>query len=239
MAKEDIPFELLEILNPIVNQQKRKVTFTHYLSEKNEIVFKSTLFDGKFFFNIKYIPNSVVKTSYGVKNQYTILFYPESQNTLKESTGNKIVKDLSYYLNSWFATLDKFENTKTFLDDPILETYKKDVFENTLKFVDEDDDDKPFPLESQINFIHYLNHLEKVINDEIMVTETTEDKANLRQSLNTIEEIRTNINKLTKGEVKSKFSMSLAYIAKASLKFFKSITTEIIKEVAVKALIGN
>lgn len=238
MAKEDIPFELIDIFDPIVKDNKNKVSFSHYFNEENEIVFDSQNFKNKFYFKVNY--KSVTKSQLNQgRNLYTITYYPSDENTLKEYKSDQTSIAIKQLFTSWISCLDKYENSNTFLDDPIVEAYQKDIFDNTLKFLPEQDDDKPYPLMAQMNFIDYLGSLGNIITEEISLNTNQEDKKSLMNSLKLIENIKENINKLSKGEVKKKFSLSLAYIAKVSLKFFTQITAEILKELAVKGISGG
>lgn len=237
MAKQEIPFELLDILDPIVKNSKEKANFSYFLmSGKSEITFKSNIPNSKFYFKINY---KAEKSQQSSKNVYAVSFYPLNENNLKEHTNIFAVSVIKEVFTTWTNCLDKYENSKTFLDDPIIESYQKDIFINILNFVEEHDDNKPYPLSSQTQFVDYLDNLLEIITTEIDSTENEEDKQNLNNSIRLIENIKENINKLTKGEIKQKFSLSLAYIAKVSLKFFNSITFEILKDVAVKAITGS
>ncbi|WP_234111559.1 MULTISPECIES: hypothetical protein [Chryseobacterium] len=239
MAKEDIPFELLDILDPIVKSNKDKVSISHFLNDKNELVFDSNNFKDKFYFKINYKLQRMAQVNNASKNVYLVTYYPYTENKLKEYSAEQTADNIKQLFTNWLSYLDKYENTSTFLDDPLIEAYQKDIFKNTLKFLPEPDDDKPYPLMAQMNFIDYLENLENIIKEEISSNKNQEDKKNLKHSLKHIENIKENINKLSKGEIKSKFSLSLAYIAKASLKFFTQLTAEIVKEVAVKGIIGS
>lgn len=239
MAKEDIPFELQDVLDPIVKNNKNKVGFSHYLNDDNELIFKSDNFSGKFYFRIKYKSERASQVNGTSRNLYSILYYPHNENTHKEYGAEQTANTIKQLFTEWLSCLDKYENTNTFLDDPIVEAYQKDIFDNTLKFLPEPDDDKPYPLMAQMNFIDYLGSLENIITEEISLNTNQEDKKSLMNSLKLIENIKENINKLSKGEVKKKFSLSLAYIAKVSLKFFTQITAEIVKELAVKGITGG
>lgn len=230
MNKTNVPFDIIESINELFLEYKNKISVIYNFDNNESLTFKSEVFPDKFWFTIVLKPVNQEKV-----NMYFIKYFPTSITKLKERNENISSTMLDKFFKHWLDIVDKYENSKTFLDDPFIEKYQKDIHDNFLKFVDEEDDDLPYDLNTQIQFIEYLDNLEVVIKEDLN-NDSVEFKNELNESLKLICYIKENINKLTKGEVKQKFSLSLANIAKASLSYFQEIMKSVISEVAVKTI---
>lgn len=233
MNKTNVPFELIEIFDKTLVEFKDKISINHCFETDKTLILKSNLYPDNFWFKIDLV-SKVVDNKYN----YTYTIKPVTENILEKIQSIATIEGIAQIFKIWVNTIDKYENTKTFLDDPFLDKYQKDIHDNFLKFADEEDDDLPYDLNTQIQFVEYLDKLEEVIKEDLN-NDSVEFKNELNESLKLIGYLKENINKLTKGEVKQKFSLSLANIAKASLTYFQEIMKSAISEIAVKMITGQ
>lgn len=229
MNKKKLPLKVLTALEPFVTLKGKY--FTIEQPDNNLLLAKDKDASSKFYFVIEKYEIQDGKVT------YTIIQAPKDEREVRPFAKRISDEHLTAVFETWVHLLDKYNNVKSFFDDPILESYQAEFISN-FEFLDEDADKNPFHT-TQIIQLDYL--LEQV---SARLIELSDD--NNREAINVItaeiSEIRENLATRSKKWIVEHIGNVYAKIAKQGTKFIKEFWAEGKKEIIknlVKGLIES
>ena len=177
-------------------------TFSFHLKNAN---FK----DQKVIFDLKYKP----------RNPNDLDYYSRSVDSQK----------ISILLESWISLINQYNKIKLTPDDHILKSYENEFFEN-FKLIDEDANEKPYDLQTQLMLTEFLDSSVKVLMDQKVVN---------KELISEVEVIKEDLPNLTKQETVKKLSRFFAKARKEGLDILKAIYAAAKSELIKQAISGG
>lgn len=225
--KKDLPLVILKALQPFVKLKGEKFNVVdpeNYLlkvEDKEE--------DSSFHFIIERYQKS--------DNSSTFLFLmsrsPKNENENKAYQTWVEIQNLTSQFDQWIKLLDEYESIDSFYDDPILNSYYEEFF-NEFEIVDEDADVSPFNTKQILLIDEYLEKLENKLDEY----KTQENQTKITEIQSDIVILRENLTTKSKKWIIDKVSKIWAKIAKSGTKFIKEFLTESKKEIIKQGIKG-
>jgi len=223
--KKDLPIVILKSLE----------TFVHMKGEMFEIIDpKENLLkaidkdiDSSFHFTIEKYQSNNGKFEFLMKRS------PKNENDTNEIRTWVDINHLSRQFDGWIKLLTSYENVNSFFDDPIINSYKEEFF-NEFEIIDEGADIYPLNIK-QILVLD--KHLEEIENKLGMYIDP-KNSAALQEIKGQVTELRENLTNKSKKWVVKKLSTIWAKIAKQGTKFIKNILLESNKQIVVQSVKG-
>ena len=216
MEKKKYPLKVHQNLNTL------KKDFTNYFAFASDVPlmrFEDKDETSTFFFQV----NSF-KTHHS-EFYYEVTYQPLAANNLATNTDLIKYPDVEKLIQSWVEVIKKFDETPHFSNDPIIEQYADEYFDE-YKLIEEDADYRPFDIKRQILIDSYL---EKTID---FLTQYSESNSiDLEEPKTIAQDLKNQLTELTKNEVVKKLSLLWAVSRKKGLPIIKRIFFEFAKEV--------
>lgn len=224
-VKKEYPLQLLEIIEPIVDQYRNYI-----IPDRTSANYKLKDITSNFYFEIK--PDVSIKDGY-----YSAAFTmkPESKSNTDPTTLRISYSKVGEYLKLWLDIVKKSTEIKTIYDDPIVNSFQ-DEFIKALNI--ESSDKQPIHFTDIPKLEEYIKFIEK---------EAKEDNTPDNQEIRLIcKDITANITKESKFQIFKKIARIWALFAKTKgYSYTKRIMTKLIDisitsimEEGVKGLIG-
>ena len=164
-----------------------------------------------------------------------ISYKPKSTTELHNVSYNVEIESIVKHAKAWIERVKTFDNTKSFLDDPIIKEYEKEFKQEFI--VDEEGETEPFNLKQQLFLDNYLSEAIKKI-EAFKVDKSEEESKELEELISKAEEIRLNITKKPKNQVLRSLSTFWAKAQKAGLPVLKEVFIDFTTELTSKLIKG-
>jgi len=224
--KENTPYIVLEALEPFLSKQGE--LFITDESKEDLIRFKSATPDSDFFFHIKSASN--INGSFIVKLECK----PQSLKNVAPHIFNIPMGKIEAYFLSWTTYLEKYNTIKSPFDDPIVESYAQEYYDE-FDIVEEE---KHKPLSSKVILL-LDEHFDK-IDKKLEGFRDESNSVEISKVQKEIIELTDNLTSKNRQWVATKISKIWAMTTKLGIKYYKEIVSvsrkEIFKYGAYKAL---
>ncbi len=196
--KKSIPYEIRSIVEEIFNDK-----YDHYRFEKKNKEELITIFeideDSDFYFTVE-------KPT--MRGYYSVIYSPSDLNNLNYKSGTVHISEIKEILDNWVRIIDKI-NEPSILDDPIINGYKKEIF-NIFIEDPEENYNEPFNFEQQASIDKFL---------EIAITGINSIKDEMNQSeyslfAEKLNETKSSLHKQSKRTVLDNLANILAHARK-------------------------
>jgi hypothetical protein len=229
--KKEIPLRLIQVVEGFIKENSQYIE--NEIENDSYYLLKDRDPNSKFFFKIhKEFPKNI---NYGGKYPaFAISIKPKSETVIKEHLFVTDFPSLSTFLNNWITLIKAYDNTPSVFDDPVLNKFQKDFYEE-CKIMEDDADYAPFNTLQLIFLDEYLSSFITKIQDQNefeqeFKQEVIKDAENIKESLTT----------MPKNEVIKKITSIWAKIQKKGLKYAKEFVitakNEFIKMIVRKGL---
>lgn len=223
--KKEYPLQLLEIIEPIVDQYRNYI-----IPDRTSANYKLKDTTSNFFFEIK--PDVSIKEGYYCAS---FTMKPANKNVTASTTGSWSYQKVGECLKAWLEIVKKSSEIKTIYDDPIVD-FHQDEFIKALNI--ESSDKQPIHFTDIPKLEEYIKFIEKEIE---------EDNTSENQEIRLIcKDIVANITKESKFQIFKKVARIWALFTKTKgydhtkriMKKLVDISMTSIIEEGVKGLIG-
>jgi hypothetical protein len=225
--KKDLPLTILQSLQPFVNLRGEKFETLDPKEHLLKVVDQDS--DSNFHFTIE-----EYKKGSGEKFQFLMSRSPVSHNDNGIHRNWVDISNLQPQFNTWITLLDEYENTESFFDDPIINSFKEEYYAE-FEIIDEDEAEiKPLNTKQILLLDNHLEdidqRLDKFINDK--------NAGDIQEIKEDIVQLRDNLTKKPKKWVVKNLSKIWAKIAKQGTKFIKEFLSESKKEIIKQSVKG-
>lgn len=221
MNKKDFPLQIHTDLNSVKTEFSKNFKYSNTSSPL--LRFEDLDDSSSFYFEI----NDYKDVSSRGVFHYTITYKPINQNRLEETSENLNFSDLYHRLESWINVIQSFDVIPHFSNNPILENYIEENYQE-YEILDDDADVVPFDLPRQILIDNYLD--EVIIR---LVSYEEENEENLEELKAVAVELKSTLTQSTKNQVVRKLSVLWAMAREKGIPIFKEIFVELAKEVII------
>ncbi len=229
ITKKDIPFDLLQTIEPIVQVNldlvkliKDDVTFYNFVeTDQNSSNYFKIYIDG------------AKKISNFAGGNFVVEWKPGATTRVKSSLSQLDIKKLGVAFQDWLILLRKINDTPSVHDDNFVNKYSNYYF-NEFKLVDDDANSSPFDPNEQDFIEGYLHSLASAIEQS---DDTLTEEA-MQELLNDIREIEITLPSSTKNQVLKGITKVFGKLYKASKVLAKEIVVEAKKHL-IKGLIDQ
>jgi hypothetical protein len=154
--KKQIPLELIEIMQPLVNSFSDAITPVREDSVLYKLIDRDRLSD--FYFEI------IRQERKEGKLGYIIGYKPQNKAIINEYTCWVNLDSIPPTLKNWYDVVDGYNSYKTVHDDPILQQYEEEFYKD-FKIVDVDAKHCRFDFAQQLVLIEYLEKVEEFLEE--------------------------------------------------------------------------
>lgn len=216
--KKKIPIAVWQEIQPLIDEHRqlfkplRTDKFAFHLLDldpESDFYFQCNFQDSSGRFNIKYKP---LNTSH-------VLEQTESQVELKVLVSR---------VSAWANVLREYLETPTFYDDPILQQYEDEFFED-FEMDELDADTIPFDFKRQLYLDKYVSDIKGLLN-RYKETASDEQILEIKSIESDCDNLRQNITVISKNEAVKKLSKIWAKGRKYGLEMIKDMLKEFQKE---------
>ncbi|MCF8322508.1 MAG: hypothetical protein K9I26_05130 [Flavobacterium sp.] len=211
--KKDIPLNVLNIIEPFITRKSE-----HYVlvePESSMLLFKDQDKRSKFFFEIKSFsyPQNILHLA--------IEYSPRSEDSIEPLARNIRSSELDKFFSQWVKFLTLYSEVSIY-DDPILKQYQEEFFQE-FQILDDEANTTSFDLQTQFWLDEYCDTMSLKLG-ELETVENKKEIANIQQDIN---ELKVNQSSLTKNEVISRLSLIWAKSRKLGLNFLYEIYSNV------------
>jgi len=224
--KKDLPLIILKSLQPFVNLRGEKFETV----DPKEFLLKviDQEFDSKFHFIIE----EYKKANTG-KFQFLMSKSPINQNDHGIQRNWVDISQLQPQFDSWLKLLDEYDNTPSFFDDPILNSFQEEYFAE-FEIIDDEAETKPLNTKQILLLDSHLEEVEKRLDKFI----TDKNRDDIQEIKDDISELKENLTNKSKKWVIKNLSRIWAKISKQGTKFIKEFLSESKKEAIKQGVKG-
>ena len=219
--KKKTPFAILEQIEPLVTEFKDFVK-ADFNSPNYRILDSHP--DSDFFYEI--IGSENTNNRWIVK----IKVKPQRKESIKEVVKDIEMLELSNSFKAWLKLVKQSTELKSIYDDPIIESYNKEFFQD-FKLTDDDAEFVPFNLNQQLIIDQHLNLIIQCLNTYKESASESEKIELLVIEAETIE-LKKTFTKLSKRQVLNKLARIWSLSRKYGLVLFQAIQKEGTEQIA-------
>lgn len=232
--KGKVPLALLEELDPSKNAALRHV---NAIDEQGTILtLQGKGHTSQFYFKVLSSQNRKVNTG-GTLPYYTIEYRPRTKGDTDLYQRILPLEDVLKALSKWLEIIEGYFNTKTILDDALLESYA-DQFYSQFEGIDDTTGQAGLSLEHQIKLNDYLTFVRGKVA-ALKEGRSAEDVAKLEEIEADAEALQTNMTKENKGAIARRLSRLWAKAQRVGLDVIKEIFVSVASEIATKMITGR
>lgn len=232
MQKKDYPLSLLKDINNLLKEFQRLLFENEDIIEAVEhekyLVYLRDKEHHAFYFHVTN-PN---QTS-DYRSFFNFTYLPQSDLTLTNKTSfNNDLSTVIQNFNIWVELLRQYNEINLTEEDYITKQYEEELY-HEFEIVDEDAHIKPFEHEKQVFLYKLLTYIETEL----------QEKANgdieIQQIISDTQDLKDNIQNLTKKKAIRRLSRIFAKVKKHGIKLFQDVLNEAKKEIIKRALGGG
>ena len=231
MNKRDYPLSLSKDIQKLINYIKLEVVKNENFieSNQNEDYFIQIIdkLDSRFYFRV-FNPNQ----NSNFVSFFNFQFAPENDASLKPLANNSDFENVVSYFQSWLKIVKEY-NDVTFNEKDYFTKKYEEEFYAEFEILDEDAEINPFEHNKQIFIYKLLEYVET----ELKNSETKDEEIEIL--ISETNELKKNLQNLTKKVVIRKMSIIFSKVKKKGLKLFLDIIDVAKKEIIKKALYGG
>lgn len=225
MIKKDIPLSVLKLLTP----SNKDLKFIEVVEDNNTIMLlKDKDSSSSFYFKIV----RKAKTVSGII--YNVEYKPTSTEELNPFNTQMSIERISTQLANWLKIIGQFNDVKTIFDDPIIEAYTAEIFEE-YSVDDPEADFYPFSIQHQEVLLKYLSTAVLQIHDFGEKLDGKKKTVNDNIEVE-IQEFKESLTQLSKNDTLIVLSGILAKIRKHSYDLYQLVSSNFVIEKIKKLL---
>lgn len=224
--KKKIPIQVLEVLQPIADQNRVLVS----AARDQEAIFHLIDNDKESDFYFKVIK----KDASDSKISYAVEFKPRNKEDVSTVVLSLGIEEMKHFANLWVSYIETYENIQTIFDDPILKNDQQ-RFQSQFNIVDEDADCNSFDLDKQIYIDTYLRTMKKRL-PEFKEGKTAEQIEEINELDAIATEIQMNLTRETKSEVIQRLSYFWAKAQRVGIDVIKEVFVNVLSDLTRKLL---
>jgi len=160
------------------------------------------------------------------KSYFHIDYKPVSAISLEPYKGTVSADGAFSSLQNWCGLMEKYNNIALTPNEALINQYEDEFFSG-FEIIDDDAESKSFDFPRQLLIQNFLQRTVEILN---------EDNSDNREIIEEVNELKDNIQNLTKKIIVRKLSRIFAIVRKKSLELCKKILIEAGKELFKKAI---
>ncbi|MEG0916921.1 MAG: hypothetical protein RSF68_07900 [Myroides sp.] len=233
--KKQLPLNVLKALEPYVNT-KTDVFHSEIRNTDNLLEIYDNDLSSDFHFIIT--EQKKVVNGGNVSHQLKILHKPADANNPETIEKWSILEKLATNLNFWVNLVEEYNNTKSFLDDQVLNSYEAEFFTEFTENINVDISEKPFTIKQQLALDKLFEDLKVELKNQSAGKNS--DVINMVEDINQeISKLQENVSVSSKEKVIKSISKIYAKISKLGINFIKAFGNEVQKQFMKTILDGS
>jgi len=160
------------------------------------------------------------------KSYFKIDYMPASSTSLDPNKANVSIGGAFDHLQNWLGLIEKYNNIALTPNELLINQYEDEFFSG-FEIIDDDAESKSFDFPRQLLIQNFLQRTVEILNDD------DSDNSDIIVEVN---ELKENIQNLTKKVIVRKLSRIFAIVRKKSLELCKKIVIEAGKELFKKVI---
>lgn len=231
MNKRDYPLSLSKDIEKLI-KDFRKFQFQNSdiitsIDDANFFIHLVDKYDSRFYFKVSN-PNQ----SNDFRSFFSFYYFPESDKSFQKTSFNNEAIELFKHLNNWVKLLREYNSINYSEQDQFAKQYE-DEFYAEFDILEEDAEINPFEHNRQVFIYNLLSYVEREL------IKSAEQDQEILSLISETQELKENIQNLSKKNLIRKLSRVFAKIKKKGLKLFIDIIDVAKKEIIKKALYGG
>lgn len=215
--KKKVPLQVHEFMEPYLD--KKGENFQTIEADGFMMKFIDNDSNSDFYFNIE---------QYKIDRDFQLLidFKPINKQSITNRKTWIKAQELQTQFSSWLKLLEGYNSVRTIYDDPIVESYSNDFYEE-FELIDEEADKVPLSPDQILLLDKHLEFIENEIEKHI----TSKNSNEIILIQEGILDLRNNLTKKSKKWVVKRLSKIWGRIAKQGVPLIKEFLTEVRKEI--------
>ena len=215
--KKKVPLQVHEFMEPYLD--KKGENFQTIEADGFMMKFIDNDSNSDFYFNIE---------QYKIDSDFQLLidFKPINKQSITNRKTWIKAQELQTQFSSWLKLLEGYNSVRTIYDDPIVESYSNDFYEE-FELIDEEADKVPLSPDQILLLDKHLEFIENEIEKHI----TSKNSNEIILIQEGILDLRNNLTKKSKKWVVKRLSKIWGRIAKQGVPLIKEFLTEVRKEI--------
>ncbi|MEI6949935.1 hypothetical protein V9K67_22300 [Paraflavisolibacter sp. H34] len=232
MNKKNLPLSLLKDTDQLL-KEFQKLTFEnediiHKIDDDKSLLLFRDKEHPSFYFQVT-TPNQTSDH----RSFFHFQFVPHNEHSIeRNATFNNALPEVVKNFNYWISLLRQYNEINLSEEDFITQQYEEELF-HEFEIVDDDAYIKPFEHEKQIFLYKLLTYVESELKKE------DNRDVKIQELICETQDLKENIQNLTKKNVIRKLSKIFAKVKKHGIKLFQEVLNEAKKELIKKALSGG
>ncbi len=232
MQKKDYPLSLLKDISKLLKEFQKLLFENEDIIEavdhEKYLVFFRDKEHHSFYFHVSN-PNQTSDH----RTFFNFTYLPQSDVTLTNKTSfNNDFTTVVQNFNIWIQLLRQYNEINLTEEDYITKQYEEELY-NDFEILDEDAHINPFEHEKQVFVYKLLTYIETVLQEK------ANGEVEIQQIISETQDLKSNVQNLTKKNVVRRLSRILAKVKKHGIKLFQDVLNEGKKEIIKKALNGS